>query len=167
MAKRDNYTRADNFYRSRRENNTYTAYRDRRKADLQAVFGQSQNKLITPDYSDRVKAYYKKRTFQALYLVFGILLFYVVSLALTNRPLDSISFRWFLELLRNAPIIPTGWVTTYDWSSADWGVFNWFRDFVVVLQKFFTPLEYFVAYVAQLFTYIIYFLGNFFTLLRG
>lgn len=159
------YTKADKFYLSRRENNTYTAWRDRRQADLQASFGQTH--LPTPDYSDLALKRVKKRTFQFFYMVFGILLFYVVGLVLTNRPLDSISFRWFLELLRNAPVVSTGWVTSYEWSSVDWGIFNWFKDFLLSLQKFFTPLEYLVSFIAQLFTYVYYFLGNFYTLLRG
>lgn len=72
------------------------------------------------------------------------------------------SFDYFMQILRSCPTIQTDWINTFIQPiTVDWGVFNFFRNFINTLITSFQGLLFMLVAVTNILWYVIWFFGNF------
>ncbi len=90
---------------------------------------------------------------RAFFMLFVIMIINVVLGSETN-----VTFTYMLQSLSESPSIDISWITTITEQviTDDWGIFNFFRNFLNSFIKIISFALYFVTGVAQLFVYVAY-----------
>lgn len=92
--------------------------------------------------------------------VFSIIIVILLSISLIRvlNSGDSISFSSFLEMLRDSPSINMPFRIFKDLTiTADWGVFNFLRNFINVLGNITSVAVFISAGLANVLLYLVYF----------
>lgn len=92
-------------------------------------------------------------------------LFWFCFLGSTNVPTPS--FDYFLQIIRDCPVISTDWIKSISTITVDWGIFNFLRDFINVIINGVQGFLFMLTAVTQIVWYVIWFFGTFALRLSG
>lgn len=101
------------------------------------------------------------KSYSSFFKLIFMALFLVMFTQVVASSGQGLSFRYFLEVLTEAPQIPLGWIYTVKsalYVSGDWGIFDFFRTLFNSFASMFVGLLYFMTGVAQVFSYAVYFI---------
>lgn len=124
----------------------------------------SKNNVSTSNSSNSVKVSYdvssieRKTNFNILSLVLGLLL--VVSVFKMLSGSNPVTFGSLLSVVADAPEISMS-MTWFDSLEivADWGAFNFFRDFINMMTGFYSVIEFCARGLIQVIIYVIWVAG--------
>ena len=98
---------------------------------------------------------------------FSIIFAILVLINLFQVLMNTGEFRgveWFLEVLSNAPQVPTGWLETWgqmNIDSSSWGVFEWFGNLLNKFNDFFNICAFLSIGCVNIITFVVYLVGSF------
>lgn len=97
---------------------------------------------------------------------FGCIVLFLLCCTLfasvTNRSSLVFSFDSFLNKLSDAPILVFNDSVPRILVDEDWGVFNWFKNFVNTLWSFVYAGIQIMAFITTIITFVFWFVGSFF-----